>query len=167
MKRIALSGHRCVTQQCVDHIKHYTGFHATPHLGPEKIWTIGYAHTRTVRANMVITPDMADVLLDEDLKLYERLVNRVVRVPLNDDQFSALVDFAISIGSFCGFEESQLVRLLNRGWYDQTPAQLLRNNRINGEIKGQLSRRRQAAAVMWNRGNVTKGLQHAKIGVVG
>lgn len=130
-------------------IKNYEGLHLAPYLCPSKIWTIGFGHTRTVRAGMKITADQADVLLDEDLRLVERAVQRIVTVPLNDNQFSALVSFAFNVG-IGNFEQSTLLRLLNRGWYEQVPAQLMRWNRASGEVLGGLSRRRAAEGRLWN-----------------
>ncbi len=131
-------------------IKDYEGLHLTPYLCPAKIWTIGYGHTRTVHSGMQVTPDQADQMLDDDLRLIERAVQRAVQVPLNDNQFAALVSFAFNVG-INNFQNSTLLKLLNRGWYEQVPAQLTRWNRANGEVMGGLSRRRAAEAQLWNR----------------
>ena len=133
----------------IDLIKDYEGLHLTPYLCPGKIWSIGYGHTRTVRAGMVITADQADQLLDDDLRLSERAVQRLVTVPLSDNQFSALVSFVYNVG-IGNFERSSLLKLLNRGWYEQVPAQLMRWDRVKGESLGGLNRRRAAEARLWN-----------------
>jgi lysozyme len=130
-------------------IRAYEGLHLTPYLCPAKIWTIGYGHTRTVRAGLKITADQAEQLLDDDLRLIERAVQRLVAVPLNDNQFAALVSFTFNVG-ISNFEQSTLLKLLNRGWYEQVPAQLMRWNRANGETLGGLSRRRAAEGRLWN-----------------
>jgi lysozyme len=131
-------------------IKNYEGLHLTPYLCAARVWTIGYGHTRTVRSGMTITPDQADQLLGEDLRLMERAVQRLVTVPLNDNQFSALVSFTFNVG-IANFERSTLLKLLNRGWYEQVPAQLMRWNRASGEEMGGLSRRRAAEGRLWGR----------------
>ncbi len=141
---------RRINQDGIDLIREYEGLHLTPYLCPGRIWTIGYGHTRTVRAGMTITPAQADQLLNEDLGLFERAVSRLVTVPLNDNQFSALVCFTFNVGAG-NFESSTLLKLLNRGWYEQVPAQLMRWNRANGEVFGGLYRRRAAEARLWNR----------------
>ena len=130
-------------------IKEFEALRLTPYLCPAKIWTIGYGHTRTVRAGMSITRAQAEQLLDDDLKLVERAVTRLVTVPLNDNQFSALVCFAFNVGTG-NLERSTLLQLLNRGWYEQVPAQLTRWNRAGGEVLGGLARRRAAEARLWN-----------------
>jgi len=129
-------------------IKDHEGFHATPYLDIDtKIWAVGYGHKRTVRSGMNITKAEADKLLDDDLKLFERIVQRVVKVPINDNQFSALVCFTFTIGS--NVENTKLMQLLNRGWYDQVPAQLMRHTKYGGEILGSLSRRRASESRLW------------------
>ena len=141
---------RTINQDGVDLIKEFEGLHLTPYLCPSKVWTIGYGHTRTVRSGQQITQAQADLLLDEDLSLVERAISRLVTVPLNDNQFSALVCFAFNVGTG-NFESSTLLKLLNRGWYEQVPAQLMRWNRAGGEVFGGLSRRRAAESRLWNK----------------
>lgn len=140
---------RMINQAGIDLIKDFEGLHLTPYLCPAKVWTIGYGHTRTVRNGMSITQEEADHLLDGDLQIVSRAVQRLVTVPLNDNQFAALVSFTFNVGK-SNFEHSTLLRLLNRGWYDQVPAQLMRWNRSRGEVLGGLSRRRGAEAKLWN-----------------
>lgn len=127
----------------------------TPPGNDWRIWLIlagrGWGNTRTVRAGMRITPAEAEQLLDEDLRLFERAVTRLAAVPLSDNQFSALVCFTFNVG-IANLESSTLLKLLNRGWYEQVPAQLMRWNRANGEVFGGLARRRAAEARLWNRG---------------
>lgn len=130
-------------------IKEFEGFHASPYRCPAGLWTIGYGHTRTVRPGLRVTEDQAETLLDADLKLAAQTVSRLVSVPLSSNQFSALVAFVFNVGAG-NFEKSTLLRLLNRGWYEQVPAQLVRWNRASGEVMGGLARRRAAEAKLWN-----------------
>jgi lysozyme len=130
-------------------IKDYEGLHLVPYLCPARVWTIGYGHTRTVHAGMKITPEEANAFLDDDLRLVERAVQRLAGVPLNDNQFAALVSFTFNVG-IGNLERSTLLSLLNRGWYEQVPAQLMRWDRANGEPLGGLSRRRAAEARLWS-----------------
>jgi lysozyme len=141
---------RHINQDGIALIKEFEGLHLTPYLCPAKIWTIGYGHTRTVHAGQEITPQDAEELLSEDLRLFERAVSRLATVSLSDNQFSALVCFAFNVGTG-NFESSTLLKLLNRGWYEQVPAQLMRWNRAKGEVLGGLSRRRAAEARLWNK----------------
>ncbi len=131
-------------------IKQFEGLYLTPYLCPGKIWTIGYGHTRSVQAGMRITPAQADQLLEDDLRIVSSSLQRLVTVPLNDNQFAALTSFTFNVGAG-NLQRSALLKLLNRGWYEQVPAQLMKWNRADGEIMGGLTRRRAAEAQLWNK----------------
>lgn len=133
----------------LDLIKEYEGLRLTTYRCPGGVWTIGYGHTRTVRPNMIITPAQAEGFLREDMYSVEKYVNDLVDVPLSDNQFAALVGFVFNVG-VGNFKRSSLLRLLNRGWYEQVPAQLTRWNRVKGEVLGGLARRRAAESRLWN-----------------
>lgn len=137
-------------QAGLDLIKDFEGLHLTSYLCPAKIWTIGYGSTFAVMPGMRITKEQAEDRLRKDLECSERAVDRLVTVPLNSNQFSALVSFTFNVGSG-NLEKSTLLKLLNRGWYEQVPAQLLRWNKAGGEVMGGLSRRRAAEAKLWNK----------------
>lgn len=142
---------RRINQDGIDLIKSFEGLFLKAYLCPAGILTIGYGHTRTVTAGMEITRAQAEQFLQEDLRIFERAVSRLVTVRLNDNQFAALVCFSFNVG-VANFESSTLLKLLNRGWYEQVPAQLMRWTRANGEVLGGLSRRRAAEGVLWNKG---------------
>lgn len=129
-------------------IKEFEGLRLRPYQCPGSLWTIGYGHTRTVFPQMQITQEEAEALLQEDLQVAERAVSKLVKVPLNDCQFAALVCFTFNVG-IGNFENSTLLKLLNRGWYEQVPAQLTRWNKVAGQVYGGLSRRRAAEARLW------------------
>lgn len=97
----------------------------------------------------MITAEQAEWLLDDDVRLTAREVERLVTVPLNDNQFAALVCFTFNVGA-SNLAQSTLLRLLQRGWYEQVPAQLMRWNKARGEALGGLTRRRAAEAQLWN-----------------
>lgn len=88
-------------------------------------------------------------LLEQDLEGVEKTVNQAVMVPLNQNQFDALVSFTFNVGdtAFC---DSTLLRLLNQRQYDQVPAQLIRWVRDNGQVVQGLINRRQKEIALWN-----------------
>ena len=88
-------------------------------------------------------------LLDQDLDGTERTVNEAVTVPLNQNQFDALVSFAFNVGDGA-FRGSTLLRLLNQGQYDQVPEQLRRWIRDNGHVVQGLINRREKEIILWN-----------------
>jgi GH24 family phage-related lysozyme (muramidase) len=59
---------------------------------------------------------------EEDLKVFESAVRRLVTVPLNQNQFDALVSFVFNVGEGA-FKDSTLLRLLNSGNYKAASAQ--------------------------------------------
>lgn len=106
---------------------------------------IGYGHTRTTKKDQRITEVEARRLLQEDMAIYARFVEKIVKVPLSDNQFSSLTAFCAHISAYV-FERTDLVRLLNRGWYDQVPAQLKKwGEKQNGIYKVQ----RAAESQLW------------------
>jgi lysozyme len=131
-------------------IREYEGLKLSTYICPGGVLTIGYGHTRTARLGGRVSKEEAEALLDNDLQIVEEVVRRLVEVPLNDHQYAALISFVFNVGAG-QFERSTLLRLLNRGWYEQVPAQLSRWNRARGEVLGGLARRRAAEAKLWNK----------------
>ena len=89
-----------------------------------------------------ITKERAMELLRSDVSTAENTVNRLVKVPLNQNQFDALVSFVFNIGE-TQFTSSTLLRKLNQGDYDSVPSEL--NRWVNGggrKLPGLVNRRR-------------------------
>lgn len=85
------------------------------------VWTIGYGTTKypngiRVKKGDTCTLEQAKSYMQHDLKKFEQTVNRAVNVPINQNQFDALVSLAYNIGP-TAFEESTLVKRLNEGNY--------------------------------------------------
>lgn len=125
-------------------------------------WTIGYGSTKGVKRGMVITQAEADARLVADLTHAENTVERLVKVPLNDNQFGALVSFVFNVGSGA-FEKSTLLRLLNEGQYAAVPAQLARWNKNDEKVMDGLSKRRAREAALWNTPTITPAPQEPEI----
>lgn len=107
-----------------------------------KPWTIGWGTTRGVYKGMTITQEEADLLFDEDVNAVAKQVSRMVRVPLNQNQFDALVSFVYNVGQ-TQFGASTLLRLLNEGDYEGAAGQFGRWIRGgSGEVLPGLVRRR-------------------------
>lgn len=107
-------------------------------------WTIGVGHTGPdVYPGMVISADQADDMLRRDLEKFERGIERLVTVPLTQNQFDALVSltFNIGLGNFGG---STLLRKLNARDYNGAADEILRWNRAAGKVMPGLTRRREA-----------------------
>jgi lysozyme len=74
--------------------------------------TIGVGHTGGVYMNQTITQAQADELLRKDLAKFVAAVNSLVKVPVNQHQFDALVIFAFNVGA-SALQHSTLLQKLN------------------------------------------------------
>ena len=134
--------HRRINDRGIAIIKEREGLHLESYLCPADKWTIGYGSTDGIESGMTITKDEAEHLLIRDLKRFELGVSEAVNVPLNDNQFSALVSFAFNVG-MGNFRESTLLRRLNNGEYDAVPVELALWIWAKGKkLKGLVRRRR-------------------------
>lgn len=107
-------------------------------------WTIGWGHTGPeVKPGLVWTQQQADSEFVNDLRRFERDVLSLVKVPLTQGQFDALVLFAYNVGSN-SLEGSTLLRMLNAGDYDGAALQFRRWNKNDGKVMRGLTRRRAA-----------------------
>ncbi len=112
------------------------------------VWIIGYGQTgryygKRVRRGMTTTKALAHAWLrDHSIKTYEAAVAKAVKVPINQNQFDALVSFAynVGIGAMAG---STAVRRLNQGDYTGAADALTMWTRCNGKVLPGLVRRRK------------------------
>ena len=124
-------------------IKSFEGLELEAYLCPADIWTIGYGHTGDVKEGDTITKAEAEALLDKDLQTFRNGVKRLVKVPLNENQFGALVSFAYNLG-LGSLQNSTLLKMLNAGDYTGAADQFLRWNKSGGKVLTGLVRRREA-----------------------
>ena len=107
---------RKTSSRGIELIKRWEGLRTNAYLCPGNVWTIGYGHTTNVHPGMMISHAQAEILLRQDLVRFERAVERYVTVPINQNQFDALVSFAFNVGTEA-LRTSSLVRILNKGKY--------------------------------------------------
>lgn len=133
-------------------IKQWEGFKKKAYRDGGGVWTVGYGHTSdenlTVTSTTVISEEEAERLLRIDLREAEDAVNAYVKVPLNQNQFDALVSFTFNVGG-SAFAKSTLLKKLNAGDYDAVPKELARWNKDNGKVVAGLTNRRAAEAGLW------------------
>ena len=144
---------RVINQDGLELIKTAEGFRARAYLCPAGVPTIGYGHTRGVtRADVergrTITEVEASVMLRSDLAEAEGAVTRLVRVPLEDCEFAALVSFTFNLGAKA-LEESTLLWLINNGYKRDAMMQFQRWCKANGKILQGLVRRRAAEQALF------------------
>jgi lysozyme len=113
------------------------------------VWTIGWGHTRGVKAGDTCTQAQADAWLLEDVQEAVTAVNRLVAVPLTQHQFDALVDFCFNAGQG-NFASSTMLRKLNARDYAGADAEFARWDMCGGAHLAGLARRRAAEASLFN-----------------
>jgi lysozyme len=111
-------------------------------------WTIGYGSTSGVTRNMVITETKAEQMLAADLVRFEHIVERLVRVPVDQGQFDALVSFTYNVGEG-NFTKSTLLRRLNAGDTAGAAEQFSRWVNAGGKVLPGLVKRRAAEQALF------------------
>ena len=113
-------------------------------------WAIGYGHHGPeVYAGLLWTQAQADAALETDLAKVGDQVEALVKVPLTQGQFDALVDFVYNLGSG-RLQKSTLLKLLNQKAYVGAGQQLLQWDEVNGKPNKYLHARRQWELETWN-----------------
>lgn len=130
----------------IQSLKELEGFRAKAYKDTGGVWTIGYGTIKwlgkPVEAGQTITDKEAALALQADLAWAQTAVNQLVRVPLKQHMFDALVSFVYNIGE-SAFSKSTMLRLLNEGKFDLAAEQFKRWNQDNGTvIPGLVSRRK-------------------------
>ncbi|MEO1590268.1 MAG: lysozyme [Cyanobacteria bacterium J06632_22] len=138
-------------------IKSFEGLRLTAYQDAVGVWTIGYGTTRNVRRGMRITREQAEAFLKEDLNRFEKAVNDAVKVPINDNQFSALVSFTYNVGAGA-LRSSTLLKKLNRRDINGAANELPRWNKAGGRVLAGLTRRRNAERALFLGQDYTKFL---------
>lgn len=97
--------------------------------------TIGYGHTNNVRPDDIITVEEAEKLFTIDLTEKESIVNKLVKVPLKQGQFDALVSF---VYNGCDLASSTLLKKLNAKDYAGASNEFLRWDKVEKIINGKV-----------------------------
>lgn len=114
---------------------------------PGDKWTYGFGHTAGVEKGDEIDLYGAVRLLKEDVKVFERAVNRAVTVPVTQSQFDALVMFTYNVGVYA-FQKSTLLRCLNDKNYACVDREWVRWKFFHGKpVKGLEARRARELAI--------------------
>lgn len=132
-------------------IKEFEGLRLTAYPDPGTgghPWTIGigttqYPNGRWVARGDTCTEAQALQYLQHDLQRFTREVERMVRVPVNENQFSALVSFAYNVGTEA-LRRSTLLRYLNEHRFADAAGEFGRWNQAAGKVLPGLVRRRAA-----------------------
>jgi len=137
-----------INQKGIDIIKKYEGLFLASYICPGNVWTIGYGHTKTAKRDMTISEEQAESLLKQDLEQFEKNIASL-KLPFNDNQFSALVSFAFNVG-FGNLSSSTLLKKARINVNDATIRdEFARWNKAGGKVLNGLIARRKSEADLY------------------
>lgn len=143
-----------VNKQGIQLVKSFEGCFLNAYLCPAKVWTIGYGSTKYTNGKSVkqgdkITQQEAETLLSDTLDEFSKGVSKLIKVELNDNQFSALVSFAFNLG-VGALSKSTLLKKVNANPNDKTIEQeFMKWVNAGGKKLNGLVRRRTAESKLY------------------
>ena len=147
MVTVAGDDMRHITDNGLDLIKRFEGFSPTIYICSGGWPTIGYGHViRELEGDQYkagIDKEIGTALLQRDIGASERALLRLIRVPVKDGQFDALVSFTFNLGAGA-LQRSTLRRKINREEHRAVPAEFRRWVWAGGRRSPGLARRREA-----------------------
>lgn len=133
------------SKKCIDLIKKYEGCQLKSYKCPAGLWTIGFGNTfyedgSKIKEGDIITQDRAEKLLLNLLPKFANIVNRKVKVIINQNQLDALVSHTWNTGG-----SDTLFKLINnkapeadiRNWFETK--YITANGKV---LKGLVTRRK-------------------------
>ena len=88
------------SEKGLDLIRKYEGLRLAAYVCPGGKLTIGYGHTGPdVTSGKKITAEQANALLVKDVQRFESAVNELVKAPMTQGMFDALISFSFNLGA--------------------------------------------------------------------
>lgn len=137
------AGVAVVTSLAMGIIVGFEGKSNTAYPDPVEIPTICYGHTKDVQYGDYRTDDECLEFLAEDVEHATQVVDRLVKVPIEDHTRAALISFVYNVGEG-NFARSTLLRKLNAGDITGACNELPRWVYSKGKKFNGLIRRREA-----------------------
>ena len=103
-----------ISEKGLSLVRQFEGLRTTAYKCSAGVWTIGYGHTQQVKAGKVITKTQADAFLQLDISKADAAIQRLVKVPINQNERDALASFIFNLGAGA-FESSTLLKKINEG----------------------------------------------------
>lgn len=135
------------SKEGLEHIVKWEGLILKRYICPAGKPTIGVGHVILPGENyQVITREQAFEILAKDVERFERAIKKHITVPLNQNQFDALVSFIFNTGEG-GIINTGVQQAINTSDFASVPARLEEWSkfRVNGKLKvnqGLLNRRK-------------------------
>lgn len=141
----------------IDLIKAFESFKPNAYYDKGGVLTIGYGTTKYDKPDLTekstIDQATADSMLPQSVdKNYGQKVLDIIKVPINDQQYSALASFAYNVGP-TAFQNSTMLKKLNLGDYESASKEFARWNKVKGKEEKGLTDRRAAEKALFE-GNV-------------
>lgn len=142
-----------MTAESLALIRRHEGFRNAAYRCPAGVWTVGYGHTSmagppAVQAGLEVSRAQANEILARDVEAVARGVRGLLKVPLADQQFSALVSFAFNVG-IGNFRQSSVLKAVNARDFAAVPRRLQLWTKAGGRVLPGLIRRRAAEAELF------------------
>ena len=139
-----------ISNKGLELIKTFEGLSLKPYLDAVNIPTIGWGNTfyenmkKVTLQDEPITEERANSLFNFLVTTnYVNVVNRLVIVDINQNQFDALVSFVYNLGSG-NFEKSTLLKKVNQEDFIGASLEFEKWNRASGKVLSGLTKRRLA-----------------------
>jgi lysozyme len=147
-----------VSQKCIEQIKKDEGVRNRPYQCPALLWTVGVGHVIDPNHakvpladrkqlpipagwDRVLSSEEIDEILRKDLNRFEQGVLRLIKVPLTQGQFDALVSFSFNVG-LGNLQNSTLRMKVNRSEFEAAAEQFLVWTKAGGKVLPGLVKRR-------------------------
>ena len=129
----------------------HEGVVKTAYIDPVGVTTICAGHTKTAKLGQTLTDAQCAELLKTDVADAATAIKRLVRVPLTQNQYDALVSFTFNVGEG-NLAKSRLLREVNAGNCWAVGAQFMRWDYAGGRKLAGLTKRRQYEREQWETG---------------
>lgn len=145
------------SQKGIELIKKFEGCKLTAYRDSVGVWTIGFGHTKDVKADMVITAEQAEQFLKDDVVYFENGVNKLLKTlkaQVTQNQFDALISFAFNVG-LGNLRKSTLAKKLyvmqqnDRDSVQAVADEFPRWNKAGGQVLTGLTKRRNAERALF------------------
>lgn len=110
--------------------------------------TVCVGHVTKLAVGTVVTQDYCNELLQADSAIAQAAVKRLVKVPITQNQYDALVDFTFNEGEGT-LGKSELLRAINAGECKRAGTLFARYNTAKGKVLRGLTNRRAWEERLW------------------
>lgn len=130
-------------------VEEFEGRELTAYQDGNGIWTIAYGRTGAgVVQGLTCTAAQASWWLDTDLGVADAALGRLVKVPVNQNQYDALISLVYNIGQG-NFEHSSCLKALNARNYAEACRAIGMWDQVAGRVSDGLVRRRTAEQTLF------------------